>query len=123
MNSTIVRLLVISIFLLFPKISYSENIAYIDIDFIMNNSLAGKSITSRLEKSYKIKNDNFNKIEKELKNKEKNLISQKNILNEEEYKKKVNNLVSEINKYKESRKIESRYQLLLQIKSMETLSQ
>lgn len=105
MNSTIVRLLVISIFLLFPKISYSENIAYIDIDFIMNNSLAGKSITSRLEKSYKIKNDNFNKIEKELKNKEKNLISQKNILNEEEYKKKVNNLVSEINKYKESRKI------------------
>jgi len=105
MNSTIVRFFAISIFLLFPKISYSENIAYIDIDYIMNNSLAGKSITSRLEKSYKIKNDNFNKIEKELKNKEKNLISQKNILNEEEYKKKVNNLVSEIDKYKESRKI------------------
>ena len=100
-----IRLFLISILLLFPKISYSENIVYIDIDFIMNNSLAGKSITSNLEKSYKIEDDNFKKIGNELKNKEKNLISQKKILNEEEYKKKVNILVNEINNYKESKKI------------------
>ena len=100
-----IRLFLISILLLFPKISYSENIVYIDIDFIMNNSLAGKSITSNLEKSYKIEDDNFKKIGNELKNKEKNLISQKKILNEEEYKKKVNILVDEINNYKESKKI------------------
>ncbi len=100
-----IRLFLISILLLFPKVSYSENIVYIDIDFIMNNSLAGKSITSNLEKSYKIEDDNFKKIGNELKNKEKNLISQKKILNEEEYKKKVNILVDEINNYKESKKI------------------
>ena len=90
MISPIIRFFIISIFILFPKVSYSETIVYVDIDFIMNNSLAGKSITSQLEQSYKIKNDNFNKIENELKNKEKNLISQKNILNEKEYNKKVN---------------------------------
>jgi len=100
-----IRLFLISILLLFPKVSYSEIIVYIDIDFIMNNSLAGKSITSNLEKSYKIEDDNFKKIGNELKNKEKNLISQKKILNEEEYKKKVNILVDEINNYKESKKI------------------
>ncbi len=105
MISPIIRFFIISIFILFPKASYSETIVYVDIDFIMNNSLAGKSITSQLEQSYKIKNDNFNKIENELKNKEKNLLSQKNILNENEYNKKVNNLVIEINKYKENKKI------------------
>ena len=100
-----IRFILITFFLLYPKISYSENMAYIDIDFIMNNSLAGKSISSKLETSYKLKNNNFNKIENELKNKEKKLISQKNILNEKEYKKKVNNLVKEINKYKENRNV------------------
>ena len=42
---------IISTFLLFTKSSYSENLAYVDIEFIMNNSLAGKSITQNLEKN------------------------------------------------------------------------
>ena len=101
----IIRLFIVFVLLLFPKTAYSENIAYIDIDFIMNNSLAGKSITIKLEQNYKIEDDNFKKIGNDLKNKEKKLISQKNILNEEEYKKKVNILVGKINKYKENRNI------------------
>ena len=96
--------IIVSIFLLLTKISYSENVAYIDIDFIMNNSLAGKSITNNLEKSFKGENDKLNNLENELKEKEKNLVSQKNILKEDEFKKKVEILKKEINSYKDNRK-------------------
>ncbi len=92
------------IFLLSIKISHSENVAYIDIDFIMNNSLAGKSITNKLEKNFKIKNEKLKEIEEELKSKEKKLVSQKNIIIEEEYKIKVESLMKQIKDYKESRK-------------------
>ena len=78
-------------FLLSVKTSYSENVAYIDIDFIMNNSLAGKSITDKLEISFKAKNEKFKSTEKQLKEEIK-LVSQKNIINEE-YKKKAQNLM------------------------------
>ena len=63
----IIRLFIVFVLLLFPKTAYSENIAYIDIDFIMNNSLAGKSITIKLEQNYKIEDDNFKKIGNDLK--------------------------------------------------------
>ncbi len=96
--------IIVSIFLLLTKISYSENVAYIDIDFIMNNSLAGKSITNNLEKSFKGENDKLNNLENELKEKEKNLVSQKNLLKEDEFKKKVEILKKEINSYKDNRK-------------------
>ena len=92
------------IFLLSTKFSYTENVAYIDIDFIMNNSLAGKSITDKLEKNFKVKNEKLKKIEEELKSKEKKLVSQKNIIIEEEYKIKAESLMKEIKDYKESRK-------------------
>ena len=46
----------------------------------MNNSLAGKSITDKLEKNFKVKNEKLKKIEEELKSKEKKLVSQKNII-------------------------------------------
>ena len=92
------------IFLLSTKFSYTENVAYIDIDFIMNNSLAGKSITDKLEKNFKVKNEKLKKIEEELKSKEKKLVSQKNIIVEDEYKIKAKSLMKEINNYKESRK-------------------
>ncbi len=90
-------------FLLSVKTSYSENVAYIDIDFIMNNSLAGKSITDKLEISFKAKNEKFKSTEKQLKEREVKLVSQKNIINEEEYKKKAQNLMKEIKDYKENR--------------------
>ena len=104
MRFNILFFLIISFFLFSTKVTYSENVAYIDIDFIMNNSLAGKSITNNLEKSFKGENDKLNNLENELKEKEKNLVSQKNLLKEEEFKKKVEILKKEINNYKENRK-------------------
>ena len=47
----------------------------------------------------------YNKIEKELLEKEKTLLAQKNILEKNEFNKKIRNLSDEINKYKNDKKL------------------
>ena len=56
-------LLVLLFLIFFSKISFSnENkIVYIDLNTIMNNSIAGKSITSQLENNHK---KNISKLKK-----------------------------------------------------------
>ena len=103
MSSNFFKFLILLVFLIYPKNSFGENIAYLDIDFIMNNSLAGKSLTKTLEKNFKSKNDKLKKIENELKDKEKKLVSQKNILSENEYRKNADILMKEIKKYNDEK--------------------
>ena len=45
----------------------SNNIYFIDMDFLMNNSLAGKSIIKKLEEKNKSSKKKFKKNEKDLK--------------------------------------------------------
>ena len=81
-----------------------ENIFYIDLDFIMNNSLAGKSITSQLKKANELNFNNFKKTEENLTKEESKIISQKNVLSDEEFKKKINLLKKKVLKYRKNRK-------------------
>jgi outer membrane protein len=82
----------------------NDNIVFVDMDKILTNSKVGKSILSQLEMLNKKTLDDFKKIEKNLKVKEKKLISQKNILASSEYDKNVITLKSEINEYSKNRK-------------------
>ena len=77
----------------------NEEIYYLDMDYVMNSSLAGKSITSQLIKKNKLNSIDFKKIEDDLKKEEKKLISQKNILKEEQYQKKIVLFSQKINDY------------------------
>ncbi len=70
-------------------IQAENKILYIDVDYLMNNSLAGKSITKQLKEKNKKNIDIFKKIEQDLVSEESKIIAQKNILNENEYKKKI----------------------------------
>ena len=81
-------------FIFFSKISLSheKSIVYIDLNKIMNNSTAGKSITSQLENNHKKNILKFKNIEEELKKEEVNIISQKNDITKEEFEKKINDL-------------------------------
>ena len=45
----------------------NEKIVYIDINFVMNNSLAGKSIMKELDKTKKVNAEKFNNIKISLK--------------------------------------------------------
>ena len=72
--------------MLYPNMALSNNnIYFIDIDFVMNNSLAGKSIIKELGEINKSSQNKFKKIEKNLLDEEKKIISKKNILSEQEY--------------------------------------
>ena len=95
-------------FCLFFKIlilNVNAEIAFIDINYILNNSNVGKSLNSHLEK---INNNNiqmFQEIENELIKKEKVLIAQQNVITDEEFKKKINILSEEVKKYKNDKNI------------------
>ena len=94
------------IFIIFySSSSYSENlIVFLDMDKIMLQSKAGKSITIQLEKLHKKNIDTFKKKEEELKNKESSIVSQKNVLTKEEFEKKINLLRKEANEYRIKRR-------------------
>ena len=66
-------------------VSSNDNIYYVDMDFIMNNSLAGKSLSKQLEKKTKSYLDQFKKTETSLKEEENKLIAQKNITDKKDF--------------------------------------
>ena len=85
--------------------SLKAQIAYIDMNLVLNKSEVGKYLNSHIEK---IKNKNiekFKEIEKNLIDKEKLLISQQNILDNNEFDKKLAILKIEVNKYKSDKKL------------------
>jgi outer membrane protein len=94
---------ILSIFISNKAIS-SEGIYYIDMDYIMNNSLAGKSIVKQLEKKNNSYSETIKKIEADLKKEETKLISQKNILDSEEFKKRALSFQEKVTKYRNDRK-------------------
>ena len=98
-------LLLLIFFIFFSKISLSheKTIVYIDLNKIMNNSIAGKSITSQLENNHKKNISKFKNIEEELKKEEAEVISQKNVITKEEFKKKIIDLRNKANKFRKER--------------------
>ena len=78
----------------------NEKIAFIDLNFIMNNSMAGSSIKTFINDLSKEKNKDFEVIESEIKEDENELISKKNIIEESIYNQKVNEIRIRINDYK-----------------------
>jgi Skp family chaperone for outer membrane proteins len=91
-------------FLFFTNQAFSEQeIAFIDMDKVISTSKSGSSILKQLTDLNK-KNLKFLKDkEKQFKEKETKLISQKNIMLESDFKNKVNELKSEIKSYNQNR--------------------
>ena len=81
----------------------SEKIVYLDVEKIMQSSLAGKSIIAQLKKKREVTISKFKKKEKDIINKEKKLISQKNVLSKEEFESKIKELRNEISNYQKER--------------------
>ncbi len=86
----------------FPGYS-SEKIVYLDVEKIMQESIAGKSIISQLKKKREVSISKFKKKEKEIFDKEKKLVSQKNVLSKEDFESKIKDLRSDISNYQRER--------------------
>tara|TARA_X000000950_G_scaffold175594_1_gene213369 strand:+ start:141 stop:659 length:519 start_codon:yes stop_codon:yes gene_type:complete len=90
------------IFIALPGFT-KEKIVYLDVEKIMQESSAGKSIISQLQKKRKLLISEFKKREKDIFDKEKKLISQKNVLSKEEFESKLKDLRNEISNYQKDR--------------------
>ena len=98
-------LLLIIFFIFFSKVSISQEnkTVYLDLNMIMANSNAGKSINFQLEANHKKNIANFQKLEDELKNEEAKIIAQKSVISKEDFEKKIINLRDKANKYRKER--------------------
>ena len=82
------------------SLAFAEKIVYIDMDKIMQISKAGKNAISKINDQKKKDVSKFQKIEKELKSREEDLITKKNVISADEFNKKLENLSKEINNYR-----------------------
>ncbi len=79
------------------QLNANEKIVFIDINYIFNNSDAGKKLQNEiLEKNDQINNE-INKFKIDIENKKKKLLAQKNVMSVEEYNKKVSAIDKQIN--------------------------
>ena len=95
------------IFIFFWNINLSyanENIFYIDINYILENSIVGKSINTQIKKIQNKENENFKIQEKKLIEKENKLFSQKNILDEKQFKIELDKHKKNLSNYRNQKK-------------------
>ncbi len=85
-------------------LSYSQDqIAYLELDKVINNTKAGKLIISKLEKSKNEALLKFKKKEDDLKKTEDEIKKQKNIISEDQFKKKLVEFRNEVKNFRQDR--------------------
>jgi len=101
------QLYLVNIFLFFFSTSSFADIktGYIDLDLILAKSIPSKILFSELKINEEKELQNLNKKEIDLKNEEKNILSKKNIVSEEEYNKSISSFKNKINNYNKEKKI------------------
>ena len=85
---------IIFFFLFTSILEANDNVKFIDINFIVNNSISGKNLNEIIERKNKNVVSELNKIGDKLKIKKDKIIAQKNILKKDE----LENLVKEYEK-------------------------
>ena len=98
------RLLLIFLsFFLFWNIVIAENskVVYVDVDKIINQSIAGKSVTKQITNINSKNTSKFKKREKELIEIENRIIKKKNILSKDDFEKQAKALNSDVANFKQ----------------------
>ena len=89
----------IIIFFINITVNASTNVAYLDVQFIIDNSNLGKFYRSEIEKLQNKNNSLIVLKENEIKQKEDEFKNQKNLLNQDETKKKIDEINSMVKQY------------------------
>ena len=96
----------ITVFILLFSINFAsaeEKVSYIDIDFILSNSLAGKSLLTNFKNEEKLKIDKFKLNDEKFKNEEKQILAKKNIISKDELNKELKLLQIKFNEYRDNK--------------------
>lgn len=85
----------------FNNVLANENkkIVYINVDFILNNSILGKNILNDLKKINNKNLENISNTEKELKKENDEIAKVKNIISKEEFENRINDLKKKIDNF------------------------
>ena len=98
------KILFLIFFLINSSYSFAEeNIVYVDINKIINESKVGKSLNDQLKLINDKNIEEFKNTEASLKAEEKDILKQKNILKEEEFNLKVNKLREKYESYNQKK--------------------
>ena len=97
-------LIITSVFFFLTNFAYSQDIVFVNLQKILNESKAGKQAQEFLKKQIVSENKKLEKEAQQLKKEEKDLINKKKNISPEEYKKSLDNLrVKNINYQKRKR--------------------
>ena len=101
MKLVLVKIKIFIIFFILTINAYSnEQIVYVDMNILINNSKAGTSINNQMKKILDGNNSEYQNLEKKLRQEEKDLLNKKNVLDPEKYNAEVNIFKNKINKLK-----------------------
>ena len=104
----------------------NENIKFININYIVNNSEAGKTLNKIIDNKSKKITSELNSMSKKIEDKKNKIISQKNILKKEEYEKLLKSYDEEVKKFNNIRKKRNedfnKFRINSQKKILETLN-
>ena len=93
------KILLAFFFIIFSyNLHAQEKIVYLDTNYLLSQSEVGKYVNSKLKVINDKNNEEFKKIEMNIKSSEEKLIKQKNILNKEDYENKIAELTQLRNK-------------------------
>ena len=95
---------IIFFFLLIGVSEANNNVKFVDINFIVNNSISGKNLNEIIEKKNKKVVSELNKIRDELKIKKDKIVAQKNILKKDELENLIKEYEKEVNVFNEIKK-------------------
>ena len=80
-----------------------DKISYVDMDYILTNTIAGKSLLENFKKEEKLKIDKFKISDDDFKNKEKKILAKKNLVTNEEINKELRSLQVEFQNYRKNK--------------------
>jgi len=104
LKKNIIKIYIILISFFVVSNSYANKIVFIDMDYILNQSIMGQNISQILEKEEKKTTDELNEIEKSLKIEEKQIISKKNILTDDQFRKLIQDFQIKVNNFNSEKK-------------------
>ena len=91
------------IFLSINLLKAEEKVSYIDIDYVLTNTLAGKELLNTLKKEEELKINKFKLNEDNFKNEEKKILAKKNLISKEEINQELKLLQIKFEQYRKEK--------------------
>ncbi|MDA7637097.1 OmpH family outer membrane protein [Candidatus Pelagibacter sp.] len=85
------------------SINAQEKVSYIDIDYILTSSVAGKLLLNKLKEDEDLKINIFKLKDEDFKKKKNKVLAKKNLISKEEINKELKSLQNEFNKYRNNK--------------------